>query len=468
MYMASFCPRCGLAVQASFAFCPKCGASLPKLPVEKEVSNLPVQNSCPEPQPTVTKSASHYRSVLTGEEVTFRCHDSNQPIASAVIPVGFSYVAKIYNEDYNDFSPCRDAIMVYNDDSGITIRTDSKVFWEDYISVLVRQGAAVGGINPNNEGAFREPEELMLSYGKPSKDSVLMPVATAELPGWFAKNGQTMLNHMIQNLIDSDKLVANVKSEIVNKTCQPLLMKFKGQDKGRDIVVLVGCEYLGYEVRNAISPLTMMGGAFGMIGGLVSMKRSAQTNQPDGSIPFGHSKEYGKQPDIIHWGYNRIYSCVTDPEREAEATEAFLKFIVSFHPDQALELRRVQREAEIQMQVIQQSNTLAAQARQQQMMAQQRAIEASRQIARNSEEIRAGMMDSWNRKMASDSRISTARSEAIRGVNTYETGYGRPVEVSVSADHVYENSYGDVYGVSGPAVDQDVLNRLKWTEIERK
>ena len=466
--MASFCPRCGLAVQAGFAFCPRCGASLPKLSEEQEVSNLPAQNNCTPQQPTVTKSASQNRGSLSGEEVMFRCHDSNQPIASAVIPAGFSYVAKIFNEDYNDFSSYRDAIMVYNNDLGITIRTDSKAFWEEYVSVLIRQGAAVGGINPDNEGAFQEPEDLMLAYGKPSKDSVLIPVATAELPGWFAKNGQTMLNHMIQNLIDSDSLVTNVKSDVVNRTCQPLLMKFKGRDKGRDIVVLVGCEYLGLEVRNAISPLTVMGGTFGLIGSLVSMKRSAQANQVDGSIPFGHSKEYGKPPDVIHWGYNRIYSCVTGTEREAEATEAFLKFVVSFHPDQALEQRRVQREAEIQMRVNQQSNTLAAQARQQQMMAQQRAIEASRQIARNSEEIRAGMMDSWNKKMASDSRISTARSEAIRGVNTYETSYGKPVEVSVTADHVYENRYGDVYGVSGSAVDQDLLNKLNWTEIDQK
>ena len=142
--------------------------------------------------------------------------------------------------------------------------------------------------------------------------------------------------------------------------------------------------------------------------------------------------------------------------------------MLSFHQDVALELRRVQREAEIQMRVIRQSNTLAAQARQNQMMAQQRAIEASRQIARNSDEIRAGMMDSWNKKMASDSRMSAARSEAIRGVNTYETSYGTPVEVSVTADHVYQNNYGDVYGVSGSEVDQNLLNRLNWTEIHQK
>ena len=468
MHMARFCPKCGLPVRTSFVFCPKCGTSLPKLSAEHEASNLPDQNSSSAPQPNDPKSISQAHNSLAGEKVTFRCRDSNQPIASALIPLGFSHIAKIYNEDYNDYSSYRDAILVYHDNLGITIRTDSKVFWDDYTSVLMRQGAAVGGINPNNEGAFREPEELMLSYGKPSKDATLTPVAVAELPGWFAKNGQTVLNNMIQNVIDSDRLVTNVKSDIVNKTCQPLLMKFKGQDKGRNIIVLVGCEYLGFEYRNAISPLTVMGGALGMIGSLISMKQSAQANQIDSTIPFGHSRDYGKQPDYIHWGYNRIYSCVASPEREAEATEAFLKFIISFQPDQALELRRVQREAEIQMMVIQQSNTLAAQARQQQMMAQQRALEASRQIARNSEEIRAGMMDSWNKKMASDSRMSTARSEAIRGVNTYETGYGRPVEVSVSADHVYENRYGDVYGVSGSAVDQDLLNMLNWTEIYQK
>ena len=212
----------------------------------------------------------------------------------------------------------------------------------------------------------------------------------------------------------------------------------------------------------------MMGGTLGLIGGLMSMKQSSGSGQIDGSIPLGHSRDFGKKPDIIHWGYNRIYSCVTPPEREREATEAFLRFVVSFRPDAALQRRRAQRESEIQMQTIQRSNGIAAQARQNQMLAQQRAMETSRMIARNSAEISAGIMDSWNQKMASDSRISAARSEAIRGVNTYQTTYGSPVEVSVAADHVYQDNYGDVYGVSGSAVDQELLNRLDWTEIHQK
>jgi hypothetical protein len=42
------------------------------------------------------------------------------------------------------------------------------------------------------------------------------------------------------------------------------------------------------------------------------------------------------------------------------------------------------------------------------------------------------------------------------------------VDVSVSADHVYQNQYGDVYGVSGNAPDQDILNKLNWTELKKK
>ncbi|MBR3265169.1 MAG: hypothetical protein IKI61_04310 [Erysipelotrichaceae bacterium] len=41
------------------------------------------------------------------------------------------------------------------------------------------------------------------------------------------------------------------------------------------------------------------------------------------------------------------------------------------------------------------------------------------------------------------------------------------VDVSVTADHVYQNRYGDVYGVSGNALDQDVLNKLDWTKLSK-
>ena len=88
-------------------------------------------------------------------------------------------------------------------------------------------------------------------------------------------------------------------------------------------------------------------------------------------------------------------------------------------------------------------------------------------LAQNSAAMSDMIMDSWNKKMASDSRISNNYSEAIRGVNTYQTTSGRPVEVDVTADHVYENRYGDVYGVSGSELDTDMLNRLDWTQLDK-
>ena len=110
----------------------------------------------------------------------------------------------------------------------------------------------------------------------------------------------------------------------------------------------------------------------------------------------------------------------------------------------------------------------AQQAQMMQMQAMQRQMEVSRQIARDSAEISAGIMDSWEKRSASQSRTSAAWSEAVRGVNTYAAPSGKTVEFDVTADHVYQNRYGDTIGVSGSAVDPDVAARLDWTELSRK
>ena len=75
------------------------------------------------------------------------------------------------------------------------------------------------------------------------------------------------------------------------------------------------------------------------------------------------------------------------------------------------------------------------------------------------------IMDSWDKKMASDSRISQARHEATMGVNTYVRTDGTTVEHSVVSDHVYQNQYGDTVGVSGPELDRSLFP--DWTEIGR-
>ena len=77
-------------------------------------------------------------------------------------------------------------------------------------------------------------------------------------------------------------------------------------------------------------------------------------------------------------------------------------------------------------------------------------------------------MDSWEKRSASQSRMSANYSEAVRGVNTYTMPTGRTVECDVTADHVYQNRYGDTIGVSGRAVDPEVAAKLDWTELNKK
>ena len=64
--------------------------------------------------------------------------------------------------------------------------------------------------------------------------------------------------------------------------------------------------------------------------------------------------------------------------------------------------------------------------------------------------------------------ISTNYSEAIRGVNSYVTPSGKTVEMSVVADHVYQNKYGDTIGISGTDIGQDVASKLDWTKLDKK
>lgn len=69
----------------------------------------------------------------------------------------------------------------------------------------------------------------------------------------------------------------------------------------------------------------------------------------------------------------------------------------------------------------------------------------------------------YNNRMAAQDRMSEARSEAIRGVNTYIKPDGKEVEVSVSADTAWINGKGEIVGGSS-GFDPG----YGWTKMERK
>lgn len=94
--------------------------------------------------------------------------------------------------------------------------------------------------------------------------------------------------------------------------------------------------------------------------------------------------------------------------------------------------------------------------------------ELSKKISRNNAEISVGIMDSWNRRSNAFDRMSSNYSQAVRGVDSYTGLYGNTVECDVRADYVYENQYGDTFGVSGNEIDKYIASMLNWTELKKK
>ena len=394
-------------------------------------------------------------------QFSFKDRTTGAPVATAIIPEGYLVNATITDKNANDLVPLHAFIAALSPDQSIILNSNSKGMWEQLINPLMKQTAKMTGVRQSNFAPYPDPDRYLFEYAAAFMDGKKAAlVATATLPGSFADNRQAIHDNFIQEFVAREGSGPNVQLEIVNSICEPILMKFIGKRQGKPKVMLVGYELMGVEYRNAIRPEMLMGGPIGLMALLKASSKKKSVN----SAPFGHAKER----DSIRWGYNRLYSCICDAELEQRATEEFMRFVLSFTPDMSFIQRREQLAYENWVAAMQFANQLSAQARQGQIQAQQRAIEASRMIAQNSAQMSAGIMDSWNRKMASDSRISQARSEAIRGVNTYQTTGGRSVEVGVTADHVYQNNYGDVYGVSGSAPDQELLNRLNWTEIRRR
>ena len=207
-----------------------------------------------------------------------------------------------------------------------------------------------------------------------------------------------------------------------------------------------------------------------MHGGIIGrMKRKKAENASAGPRAEQISpapKEEERKGSHTLFGTQHLYYCLARADNEKEVLDEFLTFIgsVQFDPGlYELENRRInQKFSSIRQQVAINQQM----AYQKQMQLRRMQAQTSQMIARNSAQASAGLMDSWNRRMASEDRISRSYSEAVRGVDTYTNSYGQSVDVSVAADHVYENRYGDVYGVSGAELDQSVLNDLDWKKLD--
>ena len=389
--------------------------------------------------------------------------------------------------------PFTASVQAFSPDRSLFLASTSGEFYTYYLNPLLRSAAAsVPGAFKTQLRNFTEPDQYLHQYAEKMAGVRLTPTARAKLPSPFGADLQGERNRLARYVQDH---AINVSVQVAVSTyyCDAFLYRYEAVVKGRRSVFLAGCDYKGVEYYDASNSMAfalgggagglvamgLQGGLFGQGGQSKKAKAAAQAaaegrgkDSPTGvgtdGIPFGHGKEYGKRVDTIDWGCDRLYFMAAPIEFEKTATSLFLRFISSLAPDPALWKRRDLLIEQMHQQRIEEAVRLNAQAAQMRMDAQRRQAELSRQIQANSEEISRGIMDSWEKRSASQSRMSENRSQAIRGVNSWQTSSGRTVEASVTADHVYQNRYGDTIEVSGTALDDELTGRLDWTELKRK
>ena len=410
-------------------------------------------------------------------------------LAKAVVPESFTPEGNLYEVWQSDLVPFTAAFQAASPDRSILLSTTSGEMYAWYLNPLLRSFAAqTPNVIKTSFREFIEPDEYLHQYAERMTGIPLIPTARAKLPSAYGNDIEGERQRLLQ-YVESHMINISVRETVSTCYCDAFLYRYEGVSGGRKIVVFAGCDYKGVESYDAnggpagmgLLSMGLQGGLFGKMMQGNKGKASANaggnrgryspqvspTGVGAGNIPFGHGKEYGKQVDLISWGSERLYFMAAPIEAERAATAAFLRFVGSVAPDPALwKQRSLLIEQKHQSRILE-AQQLNNQAVQMQIQAQQRQRELARQLQANSEEISRGIMDSWEKRSASQSRISSNWSQAIRGVDTYSTPSGRTVEASVSADHVYQNRYGDTIEVYGNEPDDELVTRLDWTKLNR-
>ena len=470
-------------------------AAMPGMPVESQTKAQPVLSgdSRPAGMAQAAAGAAGTAQAAAGPRYEWRKFADNKTgivLAKAIVPESFSSGGNLLQAWQSDLVPFTASFQASSPDRRILFSTTSGEIFIWYLNPLIRSFAKkTPNVILSSFREFIEPDEYLHQYAQRMAGIPLTPTARAKLPSAYGKDLAGERQRLLQ-YIEEHMINISVRETISTCYCDAFLYRYEGVANGRRIVVLAGCDYKGTESYDANGGPAGMGLlSMGLQGGLLGQFMRNKTEKTSGytgggyrgngpvvsptgvgagNIPFGHGKEHGKQVDLINWGSERLYFMAAPIEAEKAATEAFLRFVGSITPDPALWKQRSLLVEQKHQSRILEAQQLHSQAVQMQIQAQQRQRELQRQIQANNEEISRGIMDSWEKRSASQSRISENWSQAIRGVDTYSTPSGRTVEASVSADHVYQNRYGDTIEVSGPALDDELVTSLDWTKLNRE
>ncbi len=429
------CPDCGTALNVGeydiYVNCPKCGIKL----------------SIPGRTGFVKRTFRNPEGIV---------------LASAEVP--YDYVCTGGYDEYwkSEMVPFYYMIKACPDGRGIYMSSFSKELYNDLKNpVLKGMKALVNASTKNGYQKFEEPEVFLQKEAEKIAGIKLTAVGKAKLPSYLGTHPQAALANL-QNDINKYTMFVGSPSTVLKSVTDSVMYRYVGNLDGRDVVVLAGMDYEGAELDYTPSGLDALVDG---VGGLFDkLKKNKKDKNEDGDLPFGH----GRHVDHVLFGAANTFYAMFFAELEEEVSKVFLHFVATMIPDPSLTQRENALIARKFESISQQVAMNQAIAQQKMYQLQQNQARLRQTLADNANSISDGIMDSWNKKMASDSRISQARSEATMGVNTYTNSYGQNVDVSVSADHVYQNQFGNVYGVSGNELDQETLNKLNWTSLDKK
>ncbi len=495
---AYICPQCGGSLQVeegtTITTCPNCGNQIHIIYDNDENMNN-------------TKAFTTTEGLL---------------VASAIVPDNYELSASINYNWQSEFVPLTTFIRAMNKEGDIVLASSSKEMFHDVRSALIKGiHALLQTHTRNGYTKYIDAESYIKSWAEKMSGTSLNLEATTDLPSQFGKHPEYLkeaFNYDLSLYNRYMEMTFQIKDMVVDEK----LYKYSGILNGDEIVVLAAADYIAAELKSPLSPgfgnigdaLGNLSEAFGgngkeriaklssglnefkdklshvasgkdkmsmddwMKGGILGkmMRDKKNKNEEENIIKEDNHKEeisedifgYRKHVDQVSYGAYRKYICICLKEKEEAATNIFLRFLNSIKQDANIankEASMIQAKFEqLQKEVAMNQ----AKARQMQMQTQRLQQQTSQMIANNARSASEGLMDSWNKKMASESHISSAYSEAIRGVDTYVNSSGQEVEVGLSADHVYQNTYGDTYGISGTDIDESLANQLNWTKLDKK
>lgn len=344
---AYVCPQCGASLEVgpdtTFTFCPHCGSRL----------HISYKGKTPPADPNLRQ---------------FTASDTGVRLATAIVPEGFERSGALSSEWQSDYVPYTAVIHAASRETGITMLSTSREMFTDYCSPALKGLIQLSTtVIRSSLRTFMEPDEYLTAWASQMTGMTLTPIARATLPTPFAAHPETEASLLHGQFQQTASLEAGMGYHLVNLACEPLLIKYRAQTPQGDFLVLCGGEICGYEistgmfhvpegitnavgkafsgVKDALAGVTQGTGSAGsgsgiagmtfndwMRGGLVGkMMRERKARQqaspdpgqqtrttapqqpqnreipPDGRIPLGHAKEYGKQTDIIVWGSARRY-----------------------------------------------------------------------------------------------------------------------------------------------------------------